>query len=60
VSAKARADGRPAPGVSGDLLEKLRAYDWPNNVRELHQTIANAVAEFKGEVLGADDVELGG
>lgn len=60
VSAKARADGRPAPGVSEDLLEKLRAYDWPNNVWELHQTIANAVAEFKGKVLGAEDVELGG
>jgi len=59
VSAKARADGRPAPGGSEDLLEKLRGYDWPNNYWELHQAIAKAVAGFKGEVLTADDVEFG-
>jgi len=59
VAAQARVDGRVPPGVSDDLLEKLNAYEWPKNHRELHQAIKAAVAGFKGDVLRPEDVELG-
>ncbi len=43
--------------ISGDALERLAAYDYPGNVRELKNVVERAVYSAKGTVLGAGDVE---
>ena len=59
VAAQSHTDSRVPPGVSDDLIKKLNAYTWPENHRELHQAIKEALVGFKGDVLKAEDVEVG-
>jgi DNA-binding NtrC family response regulator len=58
VSAQALSESKVPPGVSEELLDTLRGYDWPENASELSQVIRKAVSGFKGEVLGVADVKI--
>jgi two-component system response regulator PilR (NtrC family) len=50
----AREQGRPPCSLSDATLERLLAYDFPGNVRELENTIERAVALCRGEVIEPD------
>ena len=39
-------------------LERLRAYDWPGNIRELQNVIERSVILSSGDVFAVDDVWL--
>ncbi len=43
--------------ISGEALDRLAAYDYPGNVRELKNVVERAVYSCRGTVLGAADVE---
>jgi DNA-binding NtrC family response regulator len=55
-----RAEGVPPKRVSEEAMERLRAYSWPGNVRQLENAIEMAVA-LSGErrTLDAPDFPLG-
>jgi two-component system NtrC family response regulator len=44
-------NGRPAPSVSNETMQRLLDYSWPGNVRELLHVMERAVILSKGEVL---------
>ncbi len=50
---------RPAMGLSRGALEKLLAYGWPGNVREVKNCITRAVAFAEGDTLYAEDLRFG-
>ncbi len=50
---------RPTMGLSRGALEKLLAYDWPGNVREVKNCITRAVAFAEGDTLYAEDLRFG-
>ena len=50
---------RPAMGLSRGALEKLLAYDWPGNVREVKNCITRAGAFAEGDTLYAEDLRFG-
>jgi DNA-binding NtrC family response regulator len=45
--------------ITGEDMQRLKAYSWPGNVRELRNVIERACVLSKGESLNLDDV-LGG
>ena len=45
-------------GISEGALRLLQGYPWPGNVRELENVIARAVVLCRGQVIGADLVDL--
>jgi two-component system NtrC family response regulator len=51
--------GRDIQGFSQDALTALATYHWPGNVRELQNVISRAVSVSKGEVIRADDSNMG-
>jgi DNA-binding NtrC family response regulator len=50
---------RPGLSLSPDVVEALRAYSWPGNIRELQHVIERAVLMSEGSVIGVDDLSLG-
>jgi DNA-binding NtrC family response regulator len=42
--------------LSRDAWERLRAYDWPGNIRELRNVLRIAVASAKGDIIEANDL----
>lgn len=51
---------RPIKGVTKAFLKKMRAYEWPGNIRELENTIRSAVALSKTYFLTTQEIkELG-
>src|SRR5205085_1186125 len=52
VEEAARRFGRPAPRLSVDVLEALRAYPWPGNIRELRNVIDRAVLLCNAYAIG--------
>jgi two-component system nitrogen regulation response regulator GlnG len=50
----ARSLGRPVHGVSPEARERLVAYDWPGNVRQLQSALKYAIIRASGEVLTPD------
>ncbi|HZD52281.1 MAG TPA: nitrogen regulation protein NR(I) [Woeseiaceae bacterium] len=52
----------PAKSLNGDALDRLTAYDWPGNVRQLVNTARRLTVTAPGAVITADDLpdELGG
>ncbi len=48
--------GKPVTGVSPDALDRLKAWPFPGNVRELQNTIERAVALCAGPVIGVEDL----
>jgi len=47
----ARELGKAVEGVSKDTMELFLAYDWPGNIREVHNVIQRAVVLAKGPIL---------
>jgi len=45
--------------VSDAAMERLKAYDWPGNIRELENALTRAVVISKGEVLEASVLPIG-
>jgi DNA-binding NtrC family response regulator len=52
----AARQGRPAPGLTAEALEALRARPWPGNVRELQNAIERAVILADGGEVRAEHV----
>jgi len=50
--------GVPVPRLSRDALDRLKAYSYPGNVRELENVLERAVTLCAGEEIGADDIQL--
>ncbi len=51
-----REYGRSVQAVSPELLERLKAYSWPGNLRQLKNVIANAIILSRGETI--EHIEL--
>jgi DNA-binding NtrC family response regulator len=52
--------GHPAPALTGEALDRLRAHTWPGNVRELDNAIHRAVMESEGAPIEARHLALAG
>lgn len=52
--------GRPARRLSPDALEALMEYNWPGNIRELENTLHNAVLLSRDETLSPAQLRLAG
>jgi transcriptional regulator with PAS, ATPase and Fis domain len=50
---------KPITGIDDDAVEKLKAYSWPGNVREIRNAIERGVLLSRGEKLTSDDLVLG-
>jgi NtrC-family two-component system response regulator AlgB len=50
--------GRNPHGFSGPALDRLRAYGWPGNLRELRNTIERAVILAKHDSIESEDLPL--
>ncbi len=50
--------GRPAPELSADAEQALRAYPWPGNIRELRNVLERAVLLSGAPVLSHRDLHL--
>jgi NtrC-family two-component system response regulator AlgB len=48
--------GKNMRGFSPDALAAMRQYNWPGNLRELHNVIERAVILCDGELIEADDL----
>ncbi len=48
---------KPIKGVTQAFLDRLLAYDWPGNIRELENTIRAAIATCKTEYLTTQDLQ---
>lgn len=49
-------EGVPPPTLSEEVMQKLTAYNWPGNIRELENTIQRNVVLAKGHVI--DSIEM--
>jgi DNA-binding NtrC family response regulator len=54
----ARQNGHAARVFSCEALEKLMAYSWPGNIRELENIITRSLTFSRAETLEAEDIEL--
>lgn len=50
--------GKKLQGIEKSAMEKLNAYHWPGNVRQLENCIRRAVVLAKGSTITVDDLEL--
>jgi len=50
--------GRPAPALHTAALERLLAYDYPGNIRELKNTLERAVIHAAGSDLTAEHIDF--
>ena len=60
LSLYTRRLGRPARRLSSDALEALQQYSWPGNIRELENTLHNAVLLSRDETLTPAHLRLTG
>ena len=58
VTRKARQLGRNIERISGEILERLAAYDWPGNVRELENVIERAIILSSGGSIRLEAIQL--
>jgi transcriptional regulator with GAF, ATPase, and Fis domain len=58
VQRYARKAGKSIRTIEKKTLERLRAYDWPGNIRELQNVIERSVILTSGDVFAVDDVWL--
>jgi DNA-binding NtrC family response regulator len=50
--------GRPMPPVSARVMQKLAAYPWRGNVRELRNVLERALLTLKGDEIRTEDLTL--
>jgi two-component system nitrogen regulation response regulator NtrX len=55
----AAESGAPKKRLSSGAASKLRAYHWPGNVRELRNVMERLAILHSGDVIEAEDVQLG-
>ncbi|WP_245677778.1 sigma 54-interacting transcriptional regulator [Chondromyces crocatus] len=55
----ARRYGTPARRLSEAAIQRLGEHDWPGNVRELRNVMEQTALFAPGEIVGADDVQIG-
>ena len=55
-----REMNRPLEGISAEAMQRLLAYDYPGNVRELENLVERAVALETGPVLSAEHLPAAG
>jgi two-component system response regulator HydG len=55
-----RMTGKEEVALSRGALEKMKAYDWPGNIRELKNCLTRAVVMAEGSLIQADDILLEG
>lgn len=58
VQRYAKKAGKSIRIIEKKTLERLRAYDWPGNIRELQNVIERSVILSSGDVFAVDDVWL--
>jgi DNA-binding NtrC family response regulator/signal transduction histidine kinase len=58
VQRYAKKAGKSIRTVEKTTLERLQAYDWPGNIRELQNVIERSVILTSGDVFAVDDVWL--
>jgi DNA-binding NtrC family response regulator len=51
---------RPVPEITPAALQKLLAYDWPGNIRQLRNVIESAVVLAKNRTVDEQDIQLPG
>jgi two-component system nitrogen regulation response regulator GlnG len=56
-AAQAVREGLPAKRLDEAAMERLRAYRWPGNIRELENLIRRLAALYSDEVIGAEAIE---
>jgi formate hydrogenlyase transcriptional activator len=54
LSRYAKKFGRSLEGVAGDTMDRLTAYHWPGNIRELQNVIERAVVMAQGRLLSLE------
>ncbi|HEY8493186.1 MAG TPA: sigma 54-interacting transcriptional regulator, partial [Myxococcota bacterium] len=54
----ARKMGKPVEGFTDEALERLMAYSWPGNVRQLENAIESAVALCRGRLIAWSDLPV--
>ncbi|MBO6559029.1 MAG: nitrogen regulation protein NR(I) [Nisaea sp.] len=55
--ALAQKEGLPEKTIDGAALQRLSAYNWPGNIRELENLVKRLVALYSEEVIGAAAIE---
>jgi DNA-binding NtrC family response regulator/signal transduction histidine kinase len=58
VQRYAKKAGKTIRSIEKTTLERLQAYDWPGNIRELQNVIERSVILTAGDVFAVDDVWL--
>jgi DNA-binding NtrC family response regulator len=53
---RTREGGRKVAGFSRDALERIMAYDWPGNIRELHNVVERAVSFADSDTVEVRDL----
>jgi two-component system nitrogen regulation response regulator NtrX len=48
----------PPPGVAGDAIAALQAYDWPGNVRQLRNVVERTIILAPGDRIGQIDLDM--
>ncbi|UUX52290.1 nitrogen regulation protein NR(I) [Nisaea acidiphila] len=53
----AQKEGLPEKTIDGAAMQRLTAYNWPGNIRELENLVKRLVALYSEEVIGAAAIE---
>jgi transcriptional regulator with GAF, ATPase, and Fis domain len=59
VDKYAAQTGKRVTGIAPEAIQKLTAYEWPGNIRELENVVERAVILSRGTILGFEDENFG-
>lgn len=54
-----REKNKPSIQFEPEALNKMMAYNWPGNFRELEEVVARSISFAKGSTIGAEDIFIG-
>ena len=54
-----REQNKPVKEIDQEALNKMMAYNWPGNFRELEEVVSRSVSLAKGNVITGEDVFIG-